>query len=207
MSNNAELLEAMAELAQYQYSSLLPGKNHVRLLRLLPSEHKDAVVKCQLFEYKLESTKAVHLYEALSYVWGDPEETVSIVVNQRRFKVTSNLHSALLRLRDDSLERVLWIDAICINQADDREKEKQIQLIPMVYGLANTVVVWLGKAKNAYEHEDDQALEDLRVIADTRRADHLGNQMVQCRILGLLDHPWFRRMWVRKHSPNNDYGY
>jgi hypothetical protein len=199
MSNNTELSEAMAELAQYRYRSLLPGKNHIRLLRLLPSEHKDAVVECQLFEYKLESAKAVHLYEALSYVWGDPEETVSIVVNQRRFEVTSNLHSALLRLRDDSLERVLWIDAICINQADDREKEKQIQLIPIIYGLANTVVIWLGEAKNTYEHEDDQALEDLRIIANTRRADRVGNQMVQCRILGLLHRPWFRRMWVREH--------
>ncbi|KAF2627492.1 hypothetical protein BU25DRAFT_431297 [Macroventuria anomochaeta] len=181
MSNNAELSEPMAELAQYQYRSLMLGMNYVRLLRLLPSEQKGAVMECQLFEYTSESAEAVHLYEALSYVLGRSRGNC--------------VDCSLIRLRDNSLDRILWIDAICINQADDREKEQQIQLMPIIYGLANTVVVWLlGKAKNAYEHEDDQILEDLRVIADTGRADHLGDQILQCRILRLLDRPWFRRM-------------
>jgi hypothetical protein len=101
----------MAELARYQYSPLLPRKEHVRLLGLWPSKQKDAIVECRLFECPLTLAKAVHLYEALSYVWGEAQDTISIVVNQRRFNVTSNLHSALLRLRDDSLERVLWVAA------------------------------------------------------------------------------------------------
>ena len=36
--------------------------------------------------------------------------------------VTANLHVALSHLRDPFVERILWIDAIYINQSDEDEK-------------------------------------------------------------------------------------
>lgn len=45
-----------------------------------------------------------------------------------------------------SSERYIWIDAICINQTAAQEKALQVRLMAHIYGTAQTVVAWLGKA-------------------------------------------------------------
>jgi len=40
--------------------------------------------------------------------------------------------------------QTLQIDAICINQQDDKEKGRQVSLMGEVYRLAKIVQVWLG---------------------------------------------------------------
>jgi heterokaryon incompatibility protein (HET) len=118
----------------YRYSSLPPGLDRIRLLRLMPNKDETAAIKCQLFNYTLESAKGTHLYEALSYVWGNPDETVPISIGKHHINVTKNLHAALLHLRSHSFERIVWVDAVCINQADDQEKARQIQYMTKIYG-------------------------------------------------------------------------
>src|ERR1700722_13354943 len=100
-------------MSPYCYHPLLPGPDTIRLLRLKPDEDETALVQCELFNYSLQkSTKGTHLYEALSYVWGDPEEIVPIHVDGNEFPVTVKLHEALLCLRDRSIERIIWVDAV-----------------------------------------------------------------------------------------------
>ncbi|PQE15103.1 hypothetical protein CJF31_00007178 [Rutstroemia sp. NJR-2017a BVV2] len=55
-------------------------------------------------------------YEALSYVWGDPHSTRSILIDGRSSRITESLEVALRRLRHLDQERILWVDAICVNQ-------------------------------------------------------------------------------------------
>ena len=45
------------------------------------------------------------------------------------------------------IRRYIWIDAICINQADLEERSQQVKLMGVVYRMAKRVLVWLG-------HED-----------------------------------------------------
>lgn len=61
------------------------------------------------------------------------------------FQVGQNLHSALRNLRRPDGERVLWVDALCINQRDPLEKAKQIPLVSRIYEQATSVVIWLGE--------------------------------------------------------------
>lgn len=61
-------------------------------------------------------------YEALSYVWGDPDITVPIQLHGSGHKVTRNLELALRYIRLGDRERVMWVDALCINQTDISEK-------------------------------------------------------------------------------------
>ena len=49
-----------------------------------------------------------------------------------------------------------WTDGICINQANEKEKEDQIALMAEIYAKASRVVVWLGEAKD----DSDRALEE-----------------------------------------------
>lgn len=182
---------------RFYREALLPG--NIRLLRLLPHEDKNARIQCELFHYPLqESDIRTHPYEALSYVWGDPAETQSIFIRERNstsehsLRVTENLHEALSRLRYRYLERIIWIDAICINQNNVREKEQQIQSMAKIYSQANRVLVWLGETAD----DSDRALQSIR-SAGGYDSEKFSNQESDHRaITALLQRPWFQRIWV-----------
>jgi len=198
-------------MSKYRYSPLSPGRDSIRLLRLLPHEDETADIQCELFEYSLpNSCERTHLYDALSYVWGNPDEKLPIFIHTNSFDVTVNLRAALSRLRNHSIERILWIDAICIDQANEKEKEHQIQSMAKIYGYANRVVVWLGETSD----DSDLALEEIRIARDKKSTyylcsnmstdsldsikstDSLDSERVQQAVLALLQRPWFRRIWV-----------
>lgn len=91
-------------------------------------------------------------YEALTYTWGDPADIRTIYVSGQAFEVTSNLYDALKRIRDENKIRVLWIDAICINQEHIAEKNRQIQKMRKIYESATCVLMWLGEDADESEH-------------------------------------------------------
>ncbi|TAQ89705.1 hypothetical protein B7494_g1990 [Chlorociboria aeruginascens] len=84
------------------------------------------------------------IYEALSYTWGSPDVLKIIQLNGINVNVRENLWSALVHLRDPVVQRVLWIDAISINQDDNEERNNQVRLMAYIYSRAETVLVWLG---------------------------------------------------------------
>jgi hypothetical protein len=105
----------------------------------------------------------------------------------------------LLSLRDPGLPRILWIDAVCINQGDNEEKLHQIQTMARIYSVASRVLVWLGEAAD----DSDEAIDALRIavrglkrLADgSARSEEKFNH---CRCIdALLRRSWFRRIWVR----------
>lgn len=101
-------------------------------------------------------------YNSLSYVWGEEDAQTSshrtISCDGCKIPITENCYQALIHVRAYFGAVSIWVDAICINQADDKEKEEQIPLMGDVYGLAQTVVVWLGPG----DEQSDEAMEYLR---------------------------------------------
>ncbi|KAK3339823.1 heterokaryon incompatibility [Lasiosphaeria hispida] len=80
-------------------------------------------------------------FAALSYVWGDAADPARIVFNGvHGFPVTRNLHAALRSLRRVGQGLRLWVDALCINQADLEEKKTQLGLMKRVYQQARKVI-------------------------------------------------------------------
>lgn len=59
--------------------------------------------------------------------------------------VTPNLGRALPHLRLPDKPRMIWIDAICVNQENLPERSRQVQRMADIYQLASRVVVWLGE--------------------------------------------------------------
>jgi len=87
-------------------------------------------------------------YEALSYVWGDPNPPCTISVEREHFTVTPNLETALRHLRYPDRPRTMWIDAICINQdIQSPEKSEQVALMGDIYATASNTVVFIGDNK------------------------------------------------------------
>lgn len=84
-------------------------------------------------------------YEALSYVWGSSETPCSIFVNGLSIRIGYNLYVALRHLRSRHRRKLLWVDALCINQGDDVEKATQVAQMASIYSKAWRTVIWLGK--------------------------------------------------------------
>lgn len=125
-------------------------------------------------------------YLALSYVWGDPQATRSIVVNGHVTCVTINLAEALRQIRAFRVERqsrfenlpvYIWADALSINQQDLLERTSQVQLMGQIYSNAHTVISWLGLE----EHGSFAAIQLLRTMANeirfSKHVNSRGNQV------------------------------
>ena len=105
-----------------------------------------------------------------------------------QFPVTLNLQDALSRLRDHFLERIIWVDAICINQKSSEEQGRQVEVMATIYSYAHRVIVWLGEAPE----DVDGALENIRLAANGEFTEPSKKE----KIFNLLQQPWFHRIWV-----------
>ncbi|RYP74958.1 hypothetical protein DL770_007511 [Monosporascus sp. CRB-9-2] len=93
-------------------------------------------------------------YEALSYTWGSSQSPGTVEVTRshkhwramftQTLRVNRNLAEAMRYLRYKDRPRIMWIDAICINQADVKERSVQVKRMGQIFSLANKVVAWLG---------------------------------------------------------------
>lgn len=177
-----------------------------RLLTTLPGSGDDPLV-CRL---RSADINAYATYDALSYTWGDHNDKRMILVNAEPFSVTTNLEDALRALRLSDRPRELWVDAICINQADLQEKAAQIPEMGHIYRNAHRVVIWLGKRNEYTDYAINVAKADttamhLRWSVKTKQYEddpHLdlqSSKQGEAFAKGLEDlllRPWWTRVWV-----------
>jgi len=64
------------------------------------------------------------------------------------------------------VERIFWIDAICINQNDDIEKGHQVASMAKIYAKVSGVIVWFGEAAD----DSDRAIRAIRRAAEEQDA-------------------------------------
>ncbi|KAF5530822.1 het-domain-containing protein [Fusarium phyllophilum] len=186
------VLSVGMDKSHYVYSALI-GDNNIRLLRLLPSSDRSTRLQGQLFEYPLaQGRQTMHLYEALSYTWGTSQHTKSISIDDRELPITANCHLALVQLRDSFIDRVLWADAICIDQSNIKERGKQVRIMAEVYCKARQVIVWLGEATS----DSDVAMQKIRAVAEGHSIQAEQDNFIPESIASLLKRQWFQRVWV-----------
>ncbi|PMD41775.1 hypothetical protein L207DRAFT_633096 [Hyaloscypha variabilis F] len=133
---------------RWQSRNLYPkslSENSIRILTILPGTWVETIT-CDLRETQIQDAGS---YMALSYAWrngDDDDHEVQITCNKTSIKVTSNLHSALRRLRHDRDGVKIWADAICINQNDNTERTCQVGFMRDIYAQSSEVVIWLGES-------------------------------------------------------------
>ncbi|KAF2108152.1 heterokaryon incompatibility protein-domain-containing protein [Lophiotrema nucula] len=137
----------------YDSVHIKPDSRCIRLLRVHPpvsNQAEEDPIQCDLFVADLAAEPA---FTALSYVWGAfAPEPHKVHYEKFAIPVSSNGYSALLHLRRKLGEFTVWMDAVCINQQDDRDKEQQIPLMGDIYAGASTVYVWLGEDSPSTKH-------------------------------------------------------
>lgn len=200
------------------YQPLRSSDGEIRLLILLPAFQQDVSIRCLLEPTLLSSYPA---YEALSYTWGDPGRGCDITLGNHVLRVGDSAAAALRRLRWRMKRRVLWIDAICINQDVVSERNAQVSLMQKVYGQAQNVLVWLGEPTDGIllgmrmlqnrmvgvswqQWKVDQSygkptLPFTEVLGDSiamMNRSHLVMEHMNGEVRKLLDRPWWRRTWI-----------
>ncbi|KAI0544292.1 heterokaryon incompatibility protein-domain-containing protein [Xylaria curta] len=122
----------------------------IRLLKLHPGEHDDPIT-CDMVTCCLDDVPCPE-YVALSYTWGCESPGFDVRVNDVTIPIRQNLFYALRQIRgiQGQIEAVTsesfwWIDSICINQEDGREKERQVAMMGDIYERSKMTLVYLGE--------------------------------------------------------------
>ncbi|EGO56401.1 hypothetical protein NEUTE1DRAFT_64918 [Neurospora tetrasperma FGSC 2508] len=196
---------------KYPYEPL-QSKEHIRLLRLEPpvasSTQNIPVISATLREVNLSAVgeSPCPPYKALSYEWGlppsNPSDTPTMLLDNHSIHIRRNLHDALHSILHNheklygTSPLYLWVDALCINQLDNREKGHQVQLMKTVYKAAEMVIVWLGMGTAC----TDEAMELLKMEKWDLRQYLKGHHHSSKERQGLTDlycdATYWRRVWI-----------
>ncbi|KAN0089922.1 HET domain containing protein [Hyaloscypha variabilis] len=193
------------------YTYLPLGSNAIRVLGIHPSPSFAAPISITLQQVSiLEQT----LPAALSYVWGDPKDKVPIEIDGKFIHVTKNCNAALQALRHRTDTKLVWVDAICIDQENSEEKGKQVALMGDIYKNAERTVAWLGpdgSEEDLAKMEEDLthaveligglALQEGKDFEAFYRAIYSGKLRwyVGC-IKRIFGHRWWDRLWIFQES-------
>ncbi|KAH7209918.1 heterokaryon incompatibility protein-domain-containing protein [Fusarium oxysporum] len=163
-----------ARLAQPYPGPSLPSPSHIRLVYLHPGT--DEAVYCELITSINMTTQG--------------SETT------QQFSVTSNCYSALKRLRYRDRTRVLWIDALAIDQSNVDERNYQVSLMSRIYSQAASVVVYLGESGD----NSDLAIVFIMECDDpsqgTTSLSFPKSDILMGALRNFFLRPWFTRVWV-----------
>jgi hypothetical protein len=198
------------------YLSLEKPERQIRLIRLKGGEDG---IRCRLETHSLSLASKRPRFVALSYVWGTDAATHEIRINDHSFLVRDNLYDLLTTLSrlavrpqdnqeyvsvayipairsnsNNSLEGMLWdyhlwIDAICINQADHVERASQVDLMKDIFASADFVISWLGPEQDGWS---SQAMNQLKEY-DGRQPARYYRQDPLTKLFRLM---YWRRTWI-----------
>ncbi|KAK4100984.1 HET-domain-containing protein, partial [Parathielavia hyrcaniae] len=168
------------------YRKLDCANREIRLLELEPGS-PSATIKAKLRHVTLTSKPT---YEALSYTWGSPADRRPMSLDGFNGTVTANLSAALRQLCNQDRPRVLWVDALCVNQDDKDERREQVLIMRDIYEAATKVLAWLGPASD----DSDLAMD----LVDKRRTDLIlqSQSRESSAFEKLCSRPYWTRVWI-----------
>lgn len=143
-------------IAIIRYRKLRKVRDEIRLLTIIDDESEP--ITCKLEHVSLSASPS---FKALSYCWGDANDTRPVTINGCTVAVTVNLESALRQFRAE-FHGWIWIDALCINQSDLEEKGEQVLRMGDIFSKAVEVIAWLGPERN----DSDRAMQFMRTIGE-----------------------------------------
>jgi hypothetical protein len=177
------------------YTDRLKSDN-IRVLRLHTSQDSNGPIHCSLETIGLHDPNTP-LFEALSYTWADPltgdaklSQPIYVGPDFDILLVTRNCAAALQQFRKYE-DRLLWVDAVCINQADGQERGSQVALMRDIYSVASRVLIYLGPG-------DDETDIAMRHILDPALPHEpwAANTIYTNAMRRLIHQPYFTRAWV-----------
>jgi hypothetical protein len=193
----------------YKYLPLLEPRSS-RLVDLAPGGYDEPIL-CTFSTFQVDHPPG---YEAVSYTWGDSTLSHYVQVGSSHLPINASLDLALRRLRRRDIKRRLWVDAICIDQYNVKERQIQIRYMCNIYRGAQRVIVYLGEEADGSEQMPElfRAMAYIRALSKSREADPnarlehsdhtcdvtlcLAGSSAWAAARAFYGRPWMRRVWV-----------
>lgn len=217
----------MTEKDQFVYHALHFSRNIIRLLILLLEQFSDKVylsVTSESFQDEKRTS-----YECLSYTWDESQTSEKVYIWQKSSANVNNvdslqfLHSrinlliALKYIRLINTSRVIWADAICIDENNIAERDQQIAHMRQIYNHVAQVLIWL-------DFENESIFMTLKTIERLSADILLTENHHNCKIIlesetevverrfkkskftsqhwtsldQLIRRLWFERLWIKQ---------
>ena len=143
-------------------------------------------------------------YIAVSYACGAGPYDKPMLLDNCDFRLRDNLHAFMQAYcAPKDCYRMLWVDALCIDQENKAERSQQVQLMSKIYSRAQKVIAWLGPAADdsdwcfdrfgAIGDVDELSLDNIRYDG-SRYLDVYGTRL-RTGVTAILKRPMFSRVW------------
>lgn len=209
-------MASTAEVSTFKHEPLPDASTYIRLLEVVSADPAGDVpaVHCKLTSWPKTSAPS---YAAISYTWGDPGLVETILINGKRMEVRRNCED-VLRQQCWTKGGHFWIDAICINQADNDEKSFQVARMGEVYRDARQTLACVGGHADDSEFLFETLHEHRRRYMDRRRHKEHGGSLSDIidltvylsrvsipkytlvrpanALSSFLKRPYFQRVWI-----------
>ncbi|KAK5680682.1 hypothetical protein LTS10_007615 [Elasticomyces elasticus] len=191
----------------YTYQRLNAMQQEIRLLDVMPGSGNDPI---QVVIRHI-SVKAADwpLYETISYVLGDSTRSawVGVGSDSLHLNVPASTEIALKKVRRPDQIRIVWIDAVSINQDVGIEREQQVAMMKEIYAVSSGNLVCPEASIDAAVVDTlmvntAEETDDLRCVGATVQDQSHGGGAVSTieplvdidlpALQHLLEHPWFR---------------
>ncbi|KAH8593018.1 heterokaryon incompatibility protein-domain-containing protein [Bisporella sp. PMI_857] len=189
----------MSRSQTYSYCAL-PITSSFRVLKLQPGADTDPIT----YTLDFADWQNPPPYEAISYAWGDPTRSFQTVCNGQQQELSRSIWQALSRLRLHDKPRLLWADAICIDQTNLEERRHQVDNMKKIYEHATQVLVWLAHLMILDTGLLPKRLKDVdefsNIIKQTSDDTYLTilEFARECEdpLRWFFSRPWLKRLWV-----------
>jgi hypothetical protein len=189
-------------MSSYKYRGLKHADS-IRLFELLPASDPTSPIVCNLLHTRFAERPS---YEAISYTWGEDTAVHRIYVDggKNLLEVRTNCYNLLYHIRSTNRARVLWIDAICIDQTSLNERGHRVRMMDVIYAKASSVVVHLGEHSDGSEALFEEFAREARWSTWRSGSDprHPKTAIVNSHDC-LLQRPWFRRVCILPEVSRN----
>ncbi|KAK4635587.1 Heterokaryon incompatibility protein 6, OR allele [Fulvia fulva] len=194
-------LKALQTVQEIQNQSVCPSESR--------EDKLSSIQKLWNLEMDLRSQYHPRIaYESVSYCWGESTATASMELDSIIIDAPTGTVDVLRSLRRPDAARMLWIDAICINQSDLDERMQQVMLMSDIYRSASRTIIWLGTDDTQTSH----ALEICATVRQQLPENILGKDADQRKAIlqqakldedqdvrsldAIFGRAWFYRQWV-----------
>ncbi|KAL5330783.1 hypothetical protein ACEPPN_000306 [Leptodophora sp. 'Broadleaf-Isolate-01'] len=204
LSLAAEYAKGVAGLPDHTYLPLDYVANETRIITVRSADNYDDPLVGLMGYNPMHSNVS---FSCVSYMWGNEETTELIELSGQQFLIRKNLDTFLRFVRKPGGGYMrFWIDAVCIDQNNISERNRQLPRILNVYEDADVVACWAGEP-------DETSYAALGLVLDLKPTHYAGGGMLfEMGWLGVKDRedfpqrlaalyrflcrPYFHRIWV-----------
>lgn len=208
----------------YNYLPLNSESREIRVLWVRYQSLSDrSPLRCRLEHISLLQ-EPVQEYIAISYCWGDSSRRKLAFIDDQAVSIPESADAALRNSftgkagrNFEALKQAVqnkfkafvcprWIDAICINQCDLRERSEQVRIMGSVYSSAYCAIIWLGYGEESSAKRAKKVFEKASRHYNPRKGRSWYDAIRACQTLdgddwkaldSVFSSPWFTRTWVR----------